>query len=103
PILKQCGTSGNHVLLTATAPNGLPVVGSSYVNFSSVVTFGFAGPLIGGAPTFQCSTFTANQCMVTATFSTAVAGSYSVTLFGKYVMDDCSFTTTWNVFGFVNF
>src|SRR3989441_6493532 len=103
PVLNQGATSGNHVLLTATAPNGLPVLGTSYVNFSSVVSFGFAGPLIGGAPTFQCSTFTANQCMVTATFSTAVAGSYSVTIFGKYVMDDSSLTTTWTVFAVVNF
>ena len=117
PILNQGTTSGNHVQLTVTAPNGLPVLGTSYVNFSSVIisSQGCPGPtcpfsvLLNGAPTFQCSTFagTPPQCMFTVTFSTLTAGTYSATIFGLYRVDNCqgtgACTTTYTIFTVVSY
>src|SRR3989441_5060863 len=118
PVLNQGATSGNHVLLTATAPNGLPVLGTSYVNFSTVIisSQGCPGPtcpfsvLINGAPAFQCATFTTVapiQCTATVTFSTLTAGTYSATIFGLYRGDDCQgtggCTTTYTIFTVVSY
>src|SRR2546427_5560235 len=118
PILNQGTTSGNHVQLTATAPNTLPVLGTSYINFSTVIISpqGCPGPtcpfsvLINGAPAFQCATFTTVapiQCMATVTFGTTAAGTYSATIFGLYRGDNCqgtgACTTTYTLFTVVSY
>src|SRR3989475_2754795 len=118
PNLNQGTTSGNHVQLTATAPNTLPVLGTSYINFSTVIISpqGCPGPtcpfsvLINGAPAFQCATFTTVapiQCMATVTFGTTAAGTYSATIFGLYRGDNCqgtgACTTTYTLFTVVSY
>src|SRR6266581_1589892 len=118
PILNQGTTSGNHVLLTATAPNTLPVLGTSYINFSTVIISpqGCPGPtcpfsvLINGGPAFQCAAFTAVapiQCTATVTFGTTAAGTYSATIFGLYRGDNCqgtgACTTTYTLFTVVSY
>src|SRR2546425_345120 len=117
PILNQGTTVGNHVGLTATAPNALPFIGTSYINFSSVIISSQGCPgstcpfsvLINGAPTFQCSTFAGAppQCMATVTFSTLSAGTYSATIFGLYRGDNCggtgACTTTYTIVAIVSY
>ncbi len=82
--------SGRSVLITVNAPNGLPLFGSTFVTLSTAVSAGFTAPNFGGNPTFTCSVFDAsNNCTTVMTLSTATAGTYSVTVYGTYVADNC--------------
>src|SRR5436309_3315188 len=87
----QGATTGNTVTITATAPNGLPLLGSTSVIFSTAVSAGFTAPNFGGAPTFDCNTFTGTPltCSTTLTVSTLASGTYFVTIYGNYIADDC--------------
>jgi hypothetical protein len=110
--LNQGATVGNHVMINATFAQGPtfypPVVGTSYVTFSSAVTPGFGVPLFAGSTTSECSTFTGTplMCSVVATLSTSIGGNYTVTIYGLYHGDDCgpngACSVTYTLVGVVN-
>jgi hypothetical protein len=84
--------SGNAVNLTASAPNGFPVLGGTTVVFSTSTTPGFGAPNFFGNPTYTCSAFAGSPltCATEITFSTSTPGSYDVTVYMSYVGDNCA-------------
>src|SRR5713101_543454 len=85
-------TSGNHVLITSTAPNGLPTLGTASVTFTSTVTAGFNSPIFTStsSPIATCSTFagTPLTCSDVAILPTTTGGTYFVTFYESYVGDN---------------
>src|SRR2546427_6251826 len=100
-------TSGNHVQITVTAPNGLPVLGTASVILSSTVTAGFNSPIFAStsSPTATCSAFTGTllTCSLVAILSTTMGGTYFVTFYESYIGDDCAgvgpCSTTYSLIG----
>ena len=102
-------TTGITATINATAPNGLPVLGTSYINLTTAATPGFLAPTFGGVPTFHCVLSTAttpNQCNVSATFSSSKGGTYTATFYGVYYGDDIANggpgTTTYSLVAVMN-
>src|SRR6266480_1592584 len=97
--------SGRSVLITVNFPNTQPLFGSTSVTLTTAVSAGFTAPNFGGNPSTVCSTFDpSNNCTTVMSLSTATAGTYSATVYGTYVGDDCGPTgpcagTTYTLIG----
>src|SRR3989442_15265466 len=101
--LLQGATTGNHVLITVTAPNGLPVLGSASISLTFTVSpvanalgQAFSPPVFTAtsSPTAACSVFSGTPliCTQAATIVTSVAGNYLVSMIGTYTGDNLGAT-----------
>jgi hypothetical protein len=105
------GSTGNNVRINATAVNGLPTLGGGTITFTAAASSGFTAPTLS-PPSCTLTNSSSTSC-TTVTVSTSTAGSYTVTVFGSYVGDNCgpgnlttaagACTTTYSLVGVVNF